>query len=325
VGWLVNGGRVRWMRAAGALAGLTLVTYIGMRGFRPSELREEPTIPPSIVEVSPQIQAVPDEREVTQGQPDAVVVPPDAASKSEADASPTPPSAVAPVPNDTQPFGRADEVSVPLQKPPGTLAIEPQSPAVAERAEVQSEEPQLGLDRVGAAQPPAATPTLGLQVRGGRSNEVKFPIPPAIDFKKSALEEPVAFRVQDRAADSLASYLALALRDDPARARESATGRAEAPRVKQLNQSKPGVAATQPPVTGEVDRLLQLADLAQHYEADATIRPHLETIALRLANYAPQDPRAAARARTLMRTLAASSATTSERADWEERLRQLPP
>lgn len=39
IAWLIPRGRFAWVRAAGALATLTLVTYVGMRGFRPESLR----------------------------------------------------------------------------------------------------------------------------------------------------------------------------------------------------------------------------------------------------------------------------------------------
>lgn len=38
--WLFPRGRFAWVRAAGAVATVTLVTYIGMRGFRPESLRQ---------------------------------------------------------------------------------------------------------------------------------------------------------------------------------------------------------------------------------------------------------------------------------------------
>jgi len=341
VGWLVNGGRVRWMRAAGALAGLTLVTYIGMRGFRPSEVRMHPSAPSmetNLPTPDPDRRDAPKETgDFRSSNPEAVVVPPPTKTKqrtehdgsewkSEAEATqaPAPPTAGVTIPAEPQSLERTQETE--LQQALKTFATEPQPATVTER-----------FDRI--IPKPGDAGSVDLQVRGGRASDLMLRAPlTTTDKELLVLKDRAAYVAPRAAADSLASYLAQALRDDAPRAREEAAQRAVQPRANQLNETAPGVvgkptasAPAPPPIppplpaTAEVDRLLHLADLAQRYEADPTFRPHLETIAMRLADYARQDPRAASRARTLMRTLAASSATASERAAWEDRLRQLPP
>jgi len=341
VGWLVLGGRVRWMRAAGALAGLTLVTYIGMRGFRPSDVQIPPSpAPRADANVPPRddvVQEAETSRELPAREPAATVAPlaksepkpePDDAvprhegpavgsaenlAKSDGDALHSQPSPGTSIPAESRPFQSVTELFE-LKKAPATDAIEPQPGAVPEPAVVFEVDPK-----------PVARDAPAWNVRGGRSNEVRVPSPGG-DPTKSPLDDRAANVGLRSEIDSLVTFLAHALRDDPLHQPEGVAGRSGWKNANQVKELASGPAgAPRAPATAEVDRLLRLADIAQRYETDAAIRPHLETIAIRLAQHARQDPRAATRARALMRTLADGSTTAGERATWEERRRQLPP
>ncbi len=379
VGWLLYGGRVRWMRAAGALAGLTLVTYIGMRGFRPSEVRMRST---TSMESKPQHQDAREQgqtvRDLDPVEPETGIPPPaesqlraesdEAQAKSEVEApkSTEPPSAEVVIPKgpilrvqetrdkkkaekfarEPQPETDAEQVSVPKKDRAHQVeeARRGEDRVDAPPLDPDNAAPQLGQERVGSSQ---AAPkqddsrSLDVQVRGSQANDVTVPIPSStLDKEMLALRDRTAYLVPRSVADSLASYLAMALRDDASRARERVATRSVQPGANQRREtalrapstpaSKPELVPSPAPMplplatTAEVDRLLHLADLAQRYESDATFRPHLETVAIQLARYAREDARARARARTLMRKLADSSATAGERAAWEERLRELP-
>ena len=328
VGWFVQGERVRWMRAAGALAGLTLVTYIGMRGFRPAEV---------------QMRSAPHQVQVSPPKPPAAPSPPPSAATgrkpveigpgptpdplSRGGAAPKAPSAsalrdapreaaegkpaeergpagspgVASKPHADQDDAASQQVEAEATQrsyeavPPDRARSEEGSQALSKPPGAFAIEPQLGLDRTDKLADDQRALKVDLQDAGGRS-----------------------------ATDSIASFLARSLRKDSA---PSAFGMTTREAVKSLNQSKRANEAPKLPAAApqsEVDRLLQLADIAERFETEPQFRPHLETIATRLAEYAREDARAAARARALMRKLAASSTTPGERATWEESLRQLP-
>ena len=188
--WFVNGERVRWMRAAGALAGLTLVTYIGMRGFRPSELRMPNAPPPVQVNSPPPAPTALPARErdaasrdapsaVAEGQqtrppssgtPDAAVkqhaARDDAAVKQRAiqdEAAAKVEGAVpqSPAPRTTYESAPEkaplDEGPQAMKKAPGTLAIEPQPQVAQDRVgNLTVERKDLSLDARGGRRPSAA-------------------------------------------------------------------------------------------------------------------------------------------------------------------------
>jgi hypothetical protein len=304
VAWFVDGGRVHWIRAAGALAGLTLVTYVGMRGFRPAEIamrdRAADEVAPPVIDASR---------------------PADASRPSE-----TPPTVDAPPP--------ADAPQKPESSPQirGGRSEKGGAKLTIERAPAETEVADREVAREPEASPRA--PVLMDKPEGAAG----------VGAVTEALESKAEARQAEVAADSIATYLAMALQardlDDLAlRAPESESLQALETKqqldtkARSLNKgaalrNDTALAPIQPPAApaaGAIDRLLELADIAEPRLDDPRIRPHAAAIARRLAAHASTDRRAGERAADLMRTLAATSTTPSERAQWEESLRQLPP
>lgn len=307
-GWFAPSERIAWGRVAGAFAIVTLVTYVGMRGFEPDR-----------------VQGIKPPAESGHSMTTQPTVP------SPAPAATPPPG---PEPSVTEDVDLARPAPIPSRRSPALpkqSAAAPDADAPEERAGVASAE-RAAADARSATQPVASHVTNSALAERSVADEVAKTerpaagaMPPAPGTATQRAQVPST----PGAEDDVRTFVAAALVGDTLAAR--AMRDAMAARDPAAAQLKPMDAWLQLPVPSAAGvrrattaELAALDALLWPRREQPALRPHVEELARRLTQHA-EDAALRARAVAYVEWLAETAPDAAGRAAWRATLESLRP
>ncbi|HZL85995.1 MAG TPA: zf-HC2 domain-containing protein [Candidatus Krumholzibacteria bacterium] len=322
--WFLPQGRLAWPRFAGAFAGVMLVTYIGMRGFRSDEIRIEPAKDRAAREpASAPTALAPTEEPKSAARSAAPPAAPQLEPKRTAPASPEPDRPRirqgAKVAKETD---KAGEGAAATSPPPAQQTFEKQAPDVRPRSETALQDLKKPVPQVAPSPAPSEEAALNLTapVQTERSLQADASAGPIHTFIAAALAGEVTTAQEARTELAmLADADALDLEHMDAWLRQPlqlrAYGGAATGRKKSQSSAMEATAAA--PDYAALDALLWPRRHAQEF------RPQVEELARRLVRQTQVTPALRERADAYLTWLVETAPDAATRAEWQMQLDAL--
>ncbi len=322
--WFLPQGRLAWPRFAGAFAGVMLVTYIGMRGFRSDEIRIEPAKDRAAREFSgaPTAPAPP-------GEPKSAArsTAPPVASRLEPQSS----APISPAPDgsrirqDEQPAVEADkagEGATATSPPLARQTFDKHAPDARQRSETALQDLKKPAPQAAPSPAPSEEAVLNLSapVEAERSLQADASAEPIHAFVAAALAGDVTSAQEARtelATRAGADPLDLEHMDAWLRQPLQQGARGGSAPVRKQSQSSAMEAAAETSNDAALDALLWPRRHAQEF------RPQVEELARRLVRQTQATPALRERADAYLTWLVETAPDAVSRAEWQMQLDAL--